>query len=109
MGLNEEALAKLSPEARAQIEKMIAAEIRKRMTAEAEVSKQQEGQEGQFSLHSSSDLLNDQTTMAQIDDAGVGIGPLLALQEIERQAEENGDGQVSSVWDKSDKSEKVAG
>ncbi|HEY9081362.1 hypothetical protein [Magnetovibrio sp.] len=78
MGLNEESLAKMSPEQRAQIEDMINAEIVKRMAAEAELKRMEKG------LPS---LQADASGMARIDGAGVGLGPLLALQEAELQAE----------------------
>jgi len=75
MGLNEEVLAKMSPEQRAAIEKMISAEILKRMTAETEFKRMEQG------------LPSTQMSIAQIDNAGVGLGPLLALQEADLQAE----------------------
>jgi len=75
MGLNEEVLAKMSPEQRAEIEKMISAEVLKRMTAESELKRMEQG------------LPNTQMSIAQIDNAGVGLGPLLALQEADLQAE----------------------
>jgi len=75
MGLTEADLAKMPSEQRAEIEKMIKAEILKRMTAETELKRLEKG------LHS------DQMGIAQIDNAGVGLGPLLALQEADLQAE----------------------
>jgi len=75
MGLSEEALEKMSPEQRAEIEKMINAEILKRMTAEDELKRMEKG------------LPGNQMSIAQIDNAGVGLGPLLALQEADFQAE----------------------
>jgi len=75
MGLNEEVLEKMSPEQRAAIEKMISAEILKRMTAESEFKRLEQG------------LPSTQMSIAQIDNAGVGLGPLLALQEADLQGE----------------------
>jgi len=75
MGLSEDALAKMSPDQRAEIEKMINAEILKRMTAEDELKRMGKG------------LPGDQMSIAQIDSAGVGLGPLLALQEADQQGE----------------------
>lgn len=75
MGFDEETLAKMSPEQRAEIEKMISAEILKRMTAESELKRMEKG------------LPSTQMSIAQIDSAGVGLGPLLALQEADLQAE----------------------
>ena len=75
MGLSEDVLEKISPEQRAEIEKMINAEILKRMTAEAELKRLEKG------------LPSDQMGIAQIDNAGVGLGPLLALQEADLQVE----------------------
>lgn len=75
MGLDEETLAKMSPEQRAEIEEMISAEILKRMTAESELKRMEKG------------LPSTQMSIAQIDSAGVGLGPLLALQEADLQAE----------------------
>ncbi|MCW8916465.1 MAG: hypothetical protein OQK24_11520 [Magnetovibrio sp.] len=86
MKLTEEDLAKMSPELRAQIEKMIEAEIRNRMTAEGYLDKQNEDP---LSLHDSKILIANDAAMSKIDGAGVGMGPLLALQEIE--ALENSD------------------
>jgi len=75
MGLSEESLAKMSPEQRAQIEKIINVEILKRMTAEDELKRLEKG------------LSTDQMSIAQIDSAGVGLGPLLALQEADLRAD----------------------
>jgi len=75
MGLTEADLAKMPSEQRAEIEKMIKAEILKRMTAETELKRLEKG------------LPIDQMGIAQIDNAGVGLGPLLALQEADLQAE----------------------
>ncbi|MBL4614440.1 MAG: hypothetical protein JKY27_06160 [Magnetovibrio sp.] len=115
MGLSEEQLAQMSPDARAAIEKAIAEAIRKRMSAASELSKEQEapkGQDGQFSLHNAAEVPLGQPTMAQIDDAGVGLGPLLALQEIDRQAEaRDGGGKqgYTGMWGEKDNREAVAG
>jgi len=78
MGLSEEALAKLSPELRAQIEKMINAEILNRMTAEDELKRMEKGL--------GTGQPTNQMNLVQIDSAGVGLGPLLALQEADQQA-----------------------
>lgn len=86
MGLTEEALANMSPEQRAQIEKMVAQEILKRMTAEAELNKADENKMG---LHTAGSLFDVTPGQTQIDATGVGLGPLLALQEIEQNAEQN--------------------
>lgn len=75
MGLSEEALEKMSPEQRAEIEKLINAEILKRMTAENELKRMEKG------------LPSNQMSITQIDSAGVGLGPLLALQEADLEAE----------------------
>lgn len=86
MGLSEEDLQKMSPELRGQIEKMIAAEIVKRMTAEGELKRQENGMQG---LQKGTKPQTGQHPMALIDSAGVGLGPLLALQEID--AAKNGE------------------
>ncbi|OEJ67499.1 hypothetical protein BEN30_08635 [Magnetovibrio blakemorei] len=86
MGLSEEDLQSMSPEMRGQIEKMIANEIVKRMTAEGELKRQENGMQG---LQKGTKPQTGQPTMALIDNAGVGLGPLLALQEID--AAKNGE------------------
>jgi hypothetical protein len=86
MGLSEEDLQGMSAELRGQIEKMIAAEIVKRMTAEGELNRQENGEQG---LATGVKPQTGQPAMALIDNAGVGLGPLLALQEID--AAKNGE------------------
>lgn len=90
MGLSEETLSKMSPEARAEIEKIIAAEIKKRMQAENELDRQQKGQVGPgLAERNTFDPGQDGVqAMAKIDGAGVGLGPLLALQEADLQDNE---------------------
>jgi len=84
MGLSEEALANMSPEQRAQIEKMVNEEVRKRMTAEAELNK---NEQDPYGLVNNVSTVSNQPVQAKIDGAGVGLGPLLALQEIEQFAQ----------------------
>lgn len=87
MGLSEEALQKMSPEARGEIEKMIDREVAKRMQAEGELDRQQKGLLGPDATAQSGAVKGQgaEPTFAQIDGAGVGLGPLLALQEADFQ------------------------
>ena len=87
MGLSEEALQKMSPEARGEIEKMINREVTKRMQAEGELERQQKGLLGPDRIAQSGAVKGHggQPAFAQIDGAGVGLGPLLALQEADLQ------------------------
>lgn len=80
MGLSEEALQKMSPEARAQIEKSINEEILKRMTAESRLERIENGTQSGMDVEIGQIF---QQIDAKIDAAGVGIGPLLALQEAD--------------------------
>lgn len=81
MGLTEEDLTNMSPEQRAQIEKIVENELQKRMTAEAELNKDDKTKIG---LHN----VNVLQPNAKIDSAGIGLGPLLALQEIEQNSDQ---------------------
>jgi len=87
MKLTEEALSKMSPENRAQIEKMISAEIVKRSTAESQLD---QNNKSPLSRHSANQPQSIDPSNIKIDAAGVGLGPLLALQEIEQKAEQQG-------------------
>jgi len=82
MGLSEELLSKMSPKQRAAVEKIVNAEMNKRMTAEAELDQQNKNA---LSMHTNPTQQNQMTATAKIDSSGVGIGPLLALQEINQQ------------------------
>lgn len=96
MGLTEEMLAKMSPEQRAVIEKAVAEEIRRRLTAAAEISAQ-EKHAANPQNDTSQDLTKPVNGVAMGQQAvknsaskGVGfgdkmgLGPLLALQEVEQ-------------------------
>ncbi|PHS78282.1 MAG: hypothetical protein COB59_07925 [Rhodospirillaceae bacterium] len=85
MKLTEEDLAKMSPEQRAQIEEIIANEIKKRIMANAEINQDDKTKLG---LHNINTLQPNQPGISKIDAAGVGIGPLLALQEIEQNSDQ---------------------
>lgn len=85
MGLSEEALSKMDPKARGEIEKMIAQEIIKRLQAEGQLTAQQKGQPAL--PYGDAKGIEAGQSMAKIDGAGVGLGPLLALQEVDAQNE----------------------
>jgi len=85
MGLDEEKLASMPPELRAQIERMVSAEMLKRMSADGELNRQQNGLAEGSSVEA---VRATSPAHAQVDGVGVGIGPLLALQEIDRQDDE---------------------
>ena len=87
MGLSEDALQNMSPEVRSEIENIINREIAKRMQAEGELERQQKGQVGPDATAESGSVMgyDGQPAFAQIDGAGVGLGPLLALQEADLQ------------------------
>ena len=86
MHLTEDDLAGMPPEQRAQIEKIIAQEMLKRMTAEDELKK---ASEGKMSLNITPSITINSPENTKIDVAGVGLGPLLALQEIDQNREQN--------------------
>ncbi|PCI42498.1 MAG: hypothetical protein COB46_00495 [Rhodospirillaceae bacterium] len=82
MGLTEDDLANMSPEQRLLIEKIIADDIKKRVMANAAIN---EDDKTKLSLTT---LQPNQTASAKIDTAGIGLGPLLALQEIEQNSDQ---------------------
>ena len=80
LGISEAALASMPPETRERIGKLIANEIREALTTDADMGKMQEDL---ISLHNISAPSVAQSPMVKMDSAGVGLGPLLALQEIQ--------------------------
>lgn len=87
MGLDEEALQNMPPEQRAQIEKMINQEIMERMVANAEMNTKN----GTILAKLETVQMEvTQVTATSIVAGGVGMGPLLALQEAELQALDKG-------------------
>jgi hypothetical protein len=96
MGLTEEMLAKMTPEQRAAVEKAVAEEMRRRLTAAAEISAQekQTANPQNNHPHDLTKLMNGlaigpeeiQTSASKGVGIGngMGLGPLLALQEVEQ-------------------------
>lgn len=92
MGLSEEALAKMSPDQREVIEKMIAAEIKRRIEGGAVMNGspnedkiapgQDPGGENLASGGMSIGNVVDGGTLTKGGDISQGLGPLLALQDI---------------------------
>ena len=87
MGLTEEEFAKLPFDQQQIISKMVDLQMQKYTTAEAALS--QNNKEA-LNLHDVKPMANVKSNTTQIDSAGVGIGPLLALQEVEQAAEQEG-------------------
>lgn len=91
MGLTEEALADMSPEQQALINKIVDGDVRQYATAEAQLTG---NKKELLNIHTVQNTLSSTPmptpTTTSIDKGGVGIGPLLALQEIEQMAENEG-------------------
>ncbi|HEY9163975.1 MAG TPA: hypothetical protein VIN57_05125 [Magnetovibrio sp.] len=92
MGLNEEMLSKMSPEQRGEIEKVVAEEIRRRMEAAAQMNgetkaphtdqnKDAQGQDGMAGAQKKGLPQGVPQGVPPVMSNGMGLGPLLALQE----------------------------
>jgi hypothetical protein len=66
---------------------MVNAEILKRTTAESQLDN---NNKNSLSLHTTIQPQSIDPSTLKIDAAGVGLGPLLALQESEQKAEQQG-------------------
>lgn len=96
MGLTEEMLSNMSPEQRAIVEKSVAEEIRRRLTAAAEISAQEKhaaNPQNDPSKVLSNPISGGGTDPQAIKNSAskglgfgnkMGLGPLLALQEVEQ-------------------------